>query len=109
MILRLRELREANGLEVKDMCKKLDVADSRYRKWESGTNGLPIDYAIQCCEILHCTLDDLAGRVKAPLLDDERELLFLYRSADERGKGIIMLNARAQAGMEGKAKVDMSA
>ena len=60
-MIRLRELREAAGLEVKDMCRKLGVADSRYRKWESGTNGVPLDYALMICDVLHCTLDELSG------------------------------------------------
>lgn len=109
MILRLRELREANGLEVKDMCRKLDVADSRYRKWESGTNGLPMEYAMMCCSILHCTLDELAGRVEENLTTDERELLSLYRAANDQGRAGIMALARSQVGMEGQTSRDMSA
>ena len=33
-MIRLRELREARDLSVKDMCRKLGVDDSRYRKWD---------------------------------------------------------------------------
>lgn len=61
-MLRLRELRELHGYSVKDMCRILGVDDSRYRKWESGTNGLPLEYSLACCDALHCTLDELAGR-----------------------------------------------
>lgn len=86
MIIRLRELREARGLTVRDMCAKLDVADSRYRKWESGTNGMPLDYALQCCSIFHCTLDDLAGRKPHTASPDEQRLLELYRRCSPTGK-----------------------
>ena len=98
MMIRLRELREAQGLSVKDMCARLGVADSRYRKWESGTNGLPVDYAISCCSILHCTLDELSGRVGMSLAPDERELLSLYRSASPelRSAALAVLRSRQE-------------
>ena len=64
-MIRLRELREARDLSVKDMCRKLGVDDSRYRKWESGKNGLPLEYSLMCCDILHCSLDELSGRTAA--------------------------------------------
>lgn len=51
-MIRLRELREARDLSVKDMCRKLGVDDSRYRKWESGKNGLPLEYSLMCCILL---------------------------------------------------------
>ena len=43
-MIRLRELRELRGYTVKDMCRILNVSDSRYRKWESGTNEIPLDF-----------------------------------------------------------------
>lgn len=100
MILRLKFLREAQGLSVKDMCARLGVADSRYRKWESGTNGLPVDYAIACCSILHCTLDELCGRVGPSLDDDERELLALYRSATPELRSAALAVLRSRQGVE---------
>lgn len=39
----LRDFREARGIEVGAMCARLGVKDSRYRKWESGTNAMPLD------------------------------------------------------------------
>ena len=100
MILRLRSLREAQGLSVKDMCSRLGVADSRYRKWESGTNGLPVDYAIACCSILHCTLDELCGRVGMSLDEGERELLSLYRSATPELRSAALAVLRSRQGVE---------
>ena len=109
MILRLRELREARGYKPKDMCAKLGVDDSRYRKWESGTNGLPMNYAMQCCDILHCTLDELAGREERQITNDEYELLNLYRTTNPQGRAAIMAVARSQSGMEGQSTAGLSA
>lgn len=99
-MLRLRELRQAHGLEVRDMCARLGVKESRYRKWELGYNGLPADYAVMCCSILHCTLDELAGRVGPSLDDDERELLSLYRSASPELRSAALAVLRSRQGVE---------
>ena len=99
MMIRLKELREAHDLSVKDMCARLGVADSRYRKWESGTNGMPLDYALQCCSIFRCTLDDLAGRKPTPLSDDERHLLDLFRRCSLKGREFMIETARTTASL----------
>ena len=100
-MIRLRELREAAGLEVKDMCRKLGVADSRYRKWESGTNGVPLDYALMICDVLHCTLDELSGHTPKVLTEDERHLLDLYRSCSPRGRETMLAMAETTAQLFG--------
>ena len=70
MNLRLRELRESQGISVATMIERLGVKDSRYRKWESQSAAMPLEYAMRCCTILHCTLDELSGRVQMTLTDD---------------------------------------
>lgn len=102
MNLQLRALREAHGLTPRQMYERLGVQDSRYRKWESETSQIPIDYAIMCCDILHCSLDELAGRKHVAMTADERELLGCYRSTDGRGREAILTIARSQSGMEGQ-------
>lgn len=102
-MIRLRELREAAGLEVKDMCRKLGVDDSRYRKWESGRNGMPLDFAMQVCDILHCTLDELSGHSPKALSEDERRLLALYRACGEKGRELLMSVAEVTARLFGES------
>lgn len=85
-MIRLRELREQSGYSVKEMCTKLGVDDSRYRKWESGTNGLPSDFAMMCCDIFRCSMDELAGRTPLSMSADERRLLDLFRSCSPAGR-----------------------
>lgn len=85
-MIKLRELRTQFGYSVKDMCIKLGVDDSRYRKWESGTNGLPLEYSLMCCDIFHCTMDELAGRTPLSLSADERHILNLFRACSPAGR-----------------------
>lgn len=109
MNLKLRELREQNGISVATMTERLGVKDSRYRKWESQAAAIPIEYAIACSRILHCTLDELAGRSPRNNTADELELLAIYRSANAQGRAAIMAVARSQQGMEGQSSSHMSA
>lgn len=103
MNLMLRELREARGLSVRQMYERLGVQDSRYRKWESESAQIPISYAVACCDILHCTLDELAGRNPVSLSTDESKLITLYRATDDRGRTAIMMIAESQAGMDAQS------
>lgn len=98
-MIKLRELREGYGYTVREMCAKLGVDDSRYRKWEAGTNNLPLDYSLMCCEIFHCTLDELAGRVPLSFSSDERKLLDLFRSCNAQGRELMIALAATTAAM----------
>lgn len=90
MNLRLRELRESQNISVATMIERLGVKDSRYRKWESQAAAMPLEYAKRCCSILHCTLDELAGREQLTLTADERELLAYYRRCSDKGRSYVM-------------------
>ena len=85
------------------MCRKLGVDDSRYRKWESGRNGMPLDFAMQVCDILHCTLDELSGHSPKVLSEDERRLLALYRACGEKGRESLMNVAEVTARIFGES------
>lgn len=86
MGIRLRELREGRGFSVAQMVERLGVKDSRYRKWESESAAMPLEYAIKACSILHCSLDELSGRTPAALAADEQLLLDLYRHCTPKGR-----------------------
>ena len=72
MGLRLRELREKRGLTPRQMTERLGVKEDRYRKWENGVNGMPLEYALEACSILRCSLDELASALpeRWPLTHD---------------------------------------
>ena len=63
MGLRLREIRNRRGLSPHQMCTRLGVKPDRYHKWENETNNMPLEYAVEACEILRCSLDELLGLV----------------------------------------------
>ena len=92
MQIRLRELREGRGLKVSQMIERLGVQDSRYRKWESNSAQIPLEYACMCADILKCSLDELAGRrvpSRPSMSEDERRMLDVYRSASDHGRALI--------------------
>lgn len=95
MNLRLRELRESQNISVATMIERLGVKDSRYRKWESQAAAMPLEYAVRCCSILHCTMDELSGREQIALSDDEREVLEIMRSLDKEEYRVFMKVARS--------------
>jgi transcriptional regulator with XRE-family HTH domain len=97
-MLNLKKLRTENGMSVVQMAGRLGVKPDTYRKWESETNAIPLEKAWACADILHCTLDELAGRVGVMLSEDEISLLGLYRSTDARGRAAIMAIAKSQSG-----------
>lgn len=98
MELQLRVLRDKRGLSIKQMYQRMQVKDSRYRKWESGSAAIPIEYAVEASDILHCSLDELVGRATPVLSSDEQRLLDLYRGADDRGRLAIMNVAKSMQG-----------
>ena len=92
MQIRLRELREGRGLKVSQMIERLGVQDSRYRKWESNSAQIPLEYACMCADILKCSLDELAGRrvpSKPSISADEQRMLDIYREATPHGRVLI--------------------
>lgn len=93
MDVKLRELREARHIKVSQMIERLGVKDSRYRKWESGSAQIPLEFACACADILHCSLDELAGR-KTPnradvLSVEESRLITAYKIASDDTRDIL--------------------
>lgn len=109
MGLRLREIRKRRGLSSQQMCMRLGVKPDRYRKWENGTNSMPLEQAVLACEVLRCSMDEFLGRVIPALEEDEQHLLDLYRATDARGRLAIMTVAESQQGVEGPSAGAVSA
>ena len=90
MGLRLREIRKRRGLSSQQMCMRLGVKPDRYRKWENGTNSMPLEQAVLACEVLRCSMDEFLGRVIPALEEDEQRLLDLYRACPPKGREYIL-------------------
>lgn len=97
MNLRLRQLRESQGISVATMVDRLGIQDSRYRKWESQAAAMPLEYAIRCCSILHCTMDELTDRGPMVLSADERTILNCYRRCNDVGRDYLLNLAEVTA------------
>lgn len=106
MGLQLREIRKRRGISSQQMSIRLGVKPDRLRKWENGTNSMPLEYAVAACEVLRCSMDEFLGRVIPALADDEQHLLDLYRATDDRGRLAIMSVAESQQGVEGTPAAD---
>lgn len=58
---RLRFARIDKDFSQEALAKALGISFQQLQKYECGKNRLPFVRAIQCCEILDCNLDWLAG------------------------------------------------
>jgi transcriptional regulator with XRE-family HTH domain len=61
MGLRLKALRQAAGLTQEGLARMLDVTLGAVHNWERGKRTFKGDRAVQLCEALGCTLDQLYG------------------------------------------------
>lgn len=106
---RLRQLRKARGLKIRQVAELMDVKEDRVRKWETGASTMNVVQAAQVADILHCSIDELVEHGRESLSADELELIRLYRSTDQRGKETILTIARSQSGDAGQVEAGMSA
>lgn len=92
----LKAMRERAGYRsISEFAARMGVTRPAASMWESGARELSLDRACDICDVLHCTLDELAGRSVNCLSDDERSLLSMFRSTDARGQAMILSIARA--------------
>lgn len=94
-MLQLREIRKRRGMTVRRLAGLLDVPTSRVYSWESERAEIPLHFAIQCADIFHVSLDELAGRETPPMSDSARMVLELYERADATGRAAIDAVAHA--------------
>ena len=102
MELQLASLRKRRGLSVRQMYERLHVKDSRYRKWESGAAAMPLEYAVEACSILRCSMDELLGIVVQAPSEDEQRLLDLYRACPPKGREYILQMAEVTSRLMGE-------
>lgn len=98
---RLRELRQRAGYKnISDLAAKLGVSRSTVSMWESGDRELYLDRACDICDILNCSLDELAGRKSMSLSATESQLIRDFRSSDARGQAAILAIAQLNRGTD---------
>ena len=63
MELKLKELRKLAGYKsAQALADALGIKRGTLASWESGARDIPMDKAIKLCDLLGCSLDQLAGR-----------------------------------------------
>lgn len=92
-MLRIKEMREATGLKVKDVAQKVGVPYETYRKWEKGDSNPDWENLCLIADALHCSVDALVGHEPKP---DARlqEIVSIYDSLEEQGRELMLDNSR---------------
>lgn len=92
MKLKLQELRKLAGYKsAKAYADHMGYSPSTYTHYEQGSASMPFSVALEICDDLNCSLDQLIGRepIGGGLTPQELKILRIYREADDRGKQII--------------------
>ncbi len=63
---RIKDLREDNDLNQKDIADLLQTSQSYYAQYENGHRQIPIDRLIILADFYHVSLDYLTGRTDNP-------------------------------------------
>ena len=96
----LEALRRKAGFKTAaDFAKRLGVSRPTVSMWESGQREMSLDRACDICDILGCTLDELAGRRSMSLSTEEQQLIRDFRSTDARGQAAILAIAQVNRGI----------
>lgn len=59
--MKLKEIRERNGMTTRELGRQLGVGGTAITNWESGLRRPNIDMLIRLTEIFGCTADELLG------------------------------------------------
>lgn len=60
--MRLRHFRKAKGWNQSELAEKIGSTLRIISSYERGETEVPLSVAVRLCEVLGCTLDELAGR-----------------------------------------------
>lgn len=63
--MKLKEIRERNGMTTRELGKQLGVGGTAITNWETGLRRPNIDMLIRLTEIFGCTADELLGISRA--------------------------------------------
>lgn len=97
--LMLKEIRERTGMNQKEAAEKVGITPQGWNGWELGKRKLNLMDACKVCEVLGCSLDELAGREWPPagrnndVAPDERIVLDAMAKVNDEGRARIVENA----------------
>lgn len=108
MKFKLQEMRKRAGFKsAKDFADSIGMSPRTYTNYEQGTTRLTLERAWFFADLLHCTLDELAGREFHPKREGgytdprQAELNDCWAEADEAQRSIILGVAQMGVGRSG--------
>lgn len=64
--VRLKEMREKNGLTQRQLAERLGMLQPQYFRYENGTRDVPSELLIQLANLYQVSIDYLLGQTDAP-------------------------------------------
>jgi len=93
--LRLRELREQNGLTQKELAARLQLTGNAYSLYELGKRQMNYETLRLLADVYTVSIDYLLGHCAVnaiPLSREETDVIHQYRLLDSRGRDAIKAN-----------------
>lgn len=90
MKLQLKAIRESRGLSQQEIADALNIPVRRYGSWERGERNMNLEDACKIADVLHCSLDEIAGSSSSPpIYHDGRQqaLNTCYEKLNDKSKG----------------------
>lgn len=103
MASKLREFRNAKGLSVVEVGKRVGKSDKTISAWEVGRGQPDADMLVMLCQLYGVEISDFyqeRNTTSETLTPEESHLVNIYRSLDESGKHAVMTLAEGLAGKE---------
>jgi transcriptional regulator with XRE-family HTH domain len=90
---RLRQYREARGMNQKEFAKSIGVGGARVSNWEQGLNRPDVDILAKICEALNVSPSELLDVRLSPdnLSEHERKVITQYRKKRGLQKAVNIL------------------
>jgi len=85
----LRDFRKASGLTQKELGDRIGVTSQAVCKWENDTRVPKMRDVLKICEVLGCTLDDLAKESEV-LTAREVNLVSMFRQVPDDVQEIVL-------------------
>lgn len=96
MVERIKELCKINKITIKSLEKELEIGNGSIAKWSKSKPS--VENVLKISQKFNVSLDWLVtGKEPEELTLEEKELVNLYRLADERGKRAIIRTAEAES------------
>lgn len=90
---RIAEVRKSRGVKQTELARALGIRTTRLGTWERGEREPTFLDACRIADVLHCTLDELAGRPEPAIRYKDPDQLALngyWESMNKRGRDAVL-------------------